>query len=66
MLRQAFASALKDKELMAEAAKQNLEIDPISGDEITKLMVELYDTPKAIVERVNGFRQGKAGEKEVK
>ena len=65
-LRQAFQSALKDSELQAEAKKQNLEIDPIGGDEITKLLVDLYDTPKDIVERVNGFRQGKAGEKDIK
>jgi hypothetical protein len=65
-LRKAFDAAVKDPELLAEAAKQNLEIDPIGGEEITKLMVELYDTPKDIVERVNGFRQGKAGEKDVK
>jgi tripartite-type tricarboxylate transporter receptor subunit TctC len=64
-LRQAFQSALKDSELQAEAKKQNLEIDPISGEEITKLLVELYETPKDIVERVNSFRQGKAGEKDI-
>jgi tripartite-type tricarboxylate transporter receptor subunit TctC len=64
-LRQAFQSALKDSELQAEAKKQNLEIDPISGEEITKLLVDLYETPKDIVERVNGFRQGKAGEKDI-
>lgn len=64
-LRQAFQSALKDSELLAEAKKQNLEIDPISGEEITKLLVDLYETPKDVVERVNGFRQGKAGEKEI-
>lgn len=65
-LRQAFQSALKDAELLAEAKKQNLEIDPIGGEEITKLLVELYETPKDIVDRVNGFRQGKAGEKDIK
>jgi tripartite-type tricarboxylate transporter receptor subunit TctC len=64
-LRQAFQSALKDPELLAEANKQNLEIDPISGEEITKLLVDLYETPKDVVERVNGFRQGKAGEKDI-
>lgn len=63
VLRQAFQSALKDPELRAEAKKQNLEIDPISGEEIAKLLVELYETSKETVERVNGFRTGKAGEK---
>ena len=65
VLRQAFQAALKDPALIAEAAKQNLEIDAISGEDITQLMVELYETPKDIVERVNGFRTGRAGEKDV-
>lgn len=65
-LRKAFQDTIKDSQLLAEAKKQNLEIDPISGEEITKLMEELYETPKDIVERVNGFRQGKAGEKDIK
>jgi len=66
VLRKAFLAALKDPELMAEAAKQNLEIDAISGEEITKLLVELYETPKETVELVNGFRTGRAGEREIK
>lgn len=66
VLRKAFLSALKDPELMAEAAKQNLEIDAISGEEITKLLVELYETPKETVDLVNGFRTGRAGEREIK
>jgi len=50
---------------LADAQKQNIEIDTISGEEITDLLVRLYETPKEIVERVNAFRTGGAGEKEV-
>ena len=31
--------------LHLDVAEQNLEIDPIGGEEITKLLVELYETP---------------------
>ena len=50
---------------MAEAKKLDLEIEPITGEEITELLVDLYNTPKEIVERVNSFRTG-AGEKSIK
>ena len=64
-LRKAFQDVVKDPALLADAKKQNVEIDTISGEEITDLLVRLYDTPKEIVERVNAFRTGGSGEKEV-
>ncbi len=65
-LRKAFMETLKDPAFLAEAKKLDLEIDPITGEEITELLVDLYNTPKDIVERVNGFRTGGAGEKSIK
>jgi len=64
-LRKAFQDVVKDPALLADAQKQNIEIDTISGEEITDLLLRLYETPKEIVERVNAFRTGGAGEKEV-
>ena len=64
-LRKAFLETLKDPAFMAEAKKLDLEIEPITGEEITELLVDLYNTPKEIVERVNSFRTG-AGEKSIK
>ncbi len=66
VLRKAFLAALEDPALVAEAQKQGLEIDPISGEEITQILVDLYDTPKEIVDRVNGFRTGRSDEKSIK
>lgn len=66
VLRKAFMETLKDPAFLSEAEKLDLEIDPITGEEITELLVDLYDTPKEIVERVNGFRTGGAGEKSIK
>ena len=48
-LRKAFMEALKDKDLLAQAAKQHLDIQPISGEEVQKLVTKVYGMPKAIV-----------------
>jgi tripartite-type tricarboxylate transporter receptor subunit TctC len=48
-LRAAFMAAMKDKDLLAEAAKGKIEIAPLSGDDLQRLIVELYATPDAIV-----------------
>jgi tripartite-type tricarboxylate transporter receptor subunit TctC len=65
-LRKAFDAVLKDPALLADAKKQNLEIDPITGQEITELMARLYGTPKTVAERVRNFRTGRAGERDLK
>lgn len=65
-LRQAFNQTVKNSDFLADAAKQNLEIDAITGEEITALLERLYDTPKEIAERVATFRKGGAGEKQIK
>ncbi len=44
-LRKAFMTALNDKTLRAEAGKMQLDVDPMSGDELQKLVLELYSTP---------------------
>jgi tripartite-type tricarboxylate transporter receptor subunit TctC len=50
-LRRAFESALKDPEFISEAAKMQLEIEPLTGDQIDKLLAKAYGSPKAIVQR---------------
>jgi tripartite-type tricarboxylate transporter receptor subunit TctC len=50
-LRDAFQETLKDPEFIAEAEKTQLEIEPLSGQEIDKLLAKAYGAPKAIVER---------------
>ena len=50
-LRKAFMLALNDKALRAEADKMQLDVDPMSGDELQKLVADLYDTPPHLVER---------------
>jgi tripartite-type tricarboxylate transporter receptor subunit TctC len=47
VLREAFTSTMKDPQFLAEAEKAKLEIMPVSGAEIEKLVKEVYGTPKA-------------------
>jgi tripartite-type tricarboxylate transporter receptor subunit TctC len=49
-LRKAFDETLKDAAFLAEADKLKLEVNPVSGVEVDKLIAELYRTPKDIVE----------------
>jgi hypothetical protein len=40
---------MRDPAFLAEARKMNLEINPATGDEVDRLVRELYRTPKDIV-----------------
>ena len=48
-LRQAFADTMTDKDFLAEADKIQLEINPVSGAEVEKLVQEVYATPPDVV-----------------
>jgi len=52
ILRDAFEKAAKDPELLAEAARMNLEISPLTGQEVQDLIAKLYATPPSVVEKV--------------
>jgi tripartite-type tricarboxylate transporter receptor subunit TctC len=49
--RRAFDATMKDPEFLAEAAKLKLAIDPVSGEDVQKLVDEIYAAPKEDVER---------------
>jgi tripartite-type tricarboxylate transporter receptor subunit TctC len=51
VLRRAFDDTLKDPEFVAEAAKLQLEIEPLTGAQIDGLLAKAYGAPKAIVRR---------------
>jgi tripartite-type tricarboxylate transporter receptor subunit TctC len=51
-LRAAFNAMMQDPQLLAEAAGQGLDIDPVSGAEITELVDRLYGTPPDVLELV--------------
>jgi tripartite-type tricarboxylate transporter receptor subunit TctC len=52
ILRDAFAAALRDKELLADAEQQRIEITPQSGDAVERAVLDLYAAPKAVVARL--------------
>jgi len=50
-LRTAFDRMLKDPEFLAEIKKLNLDLNPITGAAIDKMLKELYATPKTVLAR---------------
>jgi tripartite-type tricarboxylate transporter receptor subunit TctC len=51
-LRKAFEATLKDPAFLAEAEKSGMEIEPLSGPEIEKMLASAYSAPTAIVARM--------------
>jgi tripartite-type tricarboxylate transporter receptor subunit TctC len=56
-LRKAFMATMRDKEFLAEAARGKLEITPVSGEDIQKLVEEVYATPAAVTRRATELLQ---------
>ncbi len=50
-LRKAFMQTLADKDFLADAAKARLEIAGVSGEEVEKLVKELYATPTDVAQQ---------------
>lgn len=50
-LRKAFMETMTDPELVAEAKRINLDIGPIAGEELQKIIARLYATPAELVEK---------------
>jgi tripartite-type tricarboxylate transporter receptor subunit TctC len=48
-LRQAFMDTMTDKDFVADADKAGIEINPVSGADVEKLVKEVYATPPAII-----------------
>ena len=51
-IRRAFDATMKDKEFLEEADKLKIEIDPLSGEQVAALIVQIYKTPAETVARV--------------
>ena len=50
-LRKAFMETMADKELLAEAQRIGLAIDPISGEDLQRLAADIFATPVPFVEK---------------
>ena len=52
ILRDAFMKSMADPALLAEAAKSNLEIQAVSGEELAKIAKAVIEQPPEVVERI--------------
>jgi hypothetical protein len=50
-LRRAFMETMKDKEFLADAARGNFDINPVTGRAIQTLVQEIYSTPAPVVRK---------------
>ncbi|HEY1362581.1 MAG TPA: hypothetical protein VGF60_10075, partial [Xanthobacteraceae bacterium] len=50
-LRQAFTDTMNDPEFLADAAKSQLEITPVTGALVEQLVKDIYGFPKAVADR---------------
>jgi tripartite-type tricarboxylate transporter receptor subunit TctC len=55
-LRRAFDDTMRDPEFLEAARRSLLDIDPIPGTEVQAIMERLYQTPRAIIDRVESLR----------
>jgi len=51
IMRRAFNETLKDPLFLADAEKAQMEIDPMTGEEMARLIKNAFDTPKALMQR---------------
>jgi hypothetical protein len=52
MLRKAFMDTFNDPEFLAEAKKTNLDIGPLSGEEIARIVDNLFKLEAPVIERL--------------
>ena len=53
ILRDAFAKTLKDSDLLAEAQKRRLEIDPAAGQDLEALAGEVLSANQDVIDRLD-------------
>ena len=54
IMRRAFDSSISDPEFLAEAARQNMEIeDPLNGEQLTEAVNRVVNTPPGVVKQLN-------------
>jgi tripartite-type tricarboxylate transporter receptor subunit TctC len=55
-MRKAFDETLKDPAFLADAEKSRLEVEPVTGAEMEKMIKAAYETPKPLVEQAAKFK----------
>ena len=52
ILREAYLKTLSDPDVLEEAKKGRMDVDPATGEELETLVKEIFDSPPEVVERV--------------
>ncbi len=55
MLQDAFMATMRDPEFVADAHKQQLEVDPRDGEYVAAFVKKVYATPMSVVEKIAGL-----------
>jgi hypothetical protein len=50
---------MKDPEFLQEAKRLSLEVKPMTGEELTSTLRNLYNSPKPLVDQVRALRDAK-------
>jgi hypothetical protein len=53
MLRRAFRETMKDKDFLAEAIQSKLDVDPLTGEEVEKIVAGLFKLDSATVAKMS-------------
>jgi tripartite-type tricarboxylate transporter receptor subunit TctC len=63
-LRAGFAATMRDPEFLAEATRLNLDVDPISAEQVTAVVRKAYTMPGDVVARTKAVLEaGSAAQK---
>jgi hypothetical protein len=54
-MRDAFNKAMADPQLLAEAKKKKLEVDPTGGEELQAIAKEIMSQPPDVIERLKAL-----------
>ena len=46
---------MKDKDLLADAAKQDMEVNPMTGEQMQEMLARVYATPKELVAKLKSL-----------
>ena len=46
---------MKDPEFLADAEKRGFDINPVSGEELQKIVVDIVGTPRAVADRLQSI-----------
>jgi hypothetical protein len=60
VLRKAFDDTVRDPRFIADEKTTRLDVDPLTGEQVTKALNEVYAYPPAVVQRVRNILAGKS------